>query len=248
MDLVSASLNGLQFTSSGYDTEQPVDFAFSANGASVVAFANWWATAWGPGNGIEYYEEEFIEVPRREGEPETAILWRSDRDPELELRYPDSPEMYTRVTRARAATDSFREDYIVALRALKDALGDSPDISPWIAAIERRPIPSDDVLAAYRSPRDVGILVLERSGSDKQTVAVFDDNGMAAVAGPDSPVLKPYVNEWMGRPDDDRPPVADYISWASQRTFPGPYSIMSSRVERKDGFVDEIAAGLASRA
>ncbi len=242
MSLIQASFKGLQFHADYYGSDTPVDFAFSSKSMCVVMMANWWATEWAPGDGIELFHAACVpEIVAIGSEPARWIV----QDVEgVELTFAADADMADRITRARDATDLYRHDYLAALNVLQGSLGDDLDISPWIEAVEARP-PLDaakELREQNLGLRQVGRLFL-RDSHGNSDVLVIDEFGNTAVAS-GSEWLEVFADQWSAR--EDRPDMADFLAWAQEQRVPVAASFEGAQIEMTSGHVEDIAARIVA--
>ena len=238
MTLLQASFRGLQLDSPHYDDPYPVDFAVTRSGLSLITFAGWWDSDWGPGSGIELYFEDLIpEVVPVGSEVET---WRvGERD--IFVSPPADADMAARVARARASANIFRFEYLKQLDLLQENAGPDLDLSEWKAAIEaQEPI---DAAAQMReqnySLRKIGSAYLLGREGVKLDVLVIDEFGNATTVV-QHPWFHAFAEDWIGR--ETRPDMEDYLAWLVEQRPSMPASVGDARIEVAAGDIEEIAA------
>jgi hypothetical protein len=242
MDLIQASLKGLQFHADYYGSDTPVDFALSSEGRSVVMMANWWATEWAPGDGIEIFQAECVPEIAHQGEDPTR--WIVQDVAGVELTFAADEDMADRLARARESTDLYRWEYVRALDRLQGSLGEDLDITKWIEAIKARPIldPAEELRKQNLGLRKVGRLFL-RDSHGESDVLVIDEFGNAAVAS-GSEWLQVFADQWTER--EDRPGMEDFLAWAQEQRLPVAASFEAAQVEMTAGHVEDIAVRILS--
>lgn len=238
MSLIAASFKGLQFHADYYGADTPVDFVFSSESMSVVMMANWWATEWAPGDGIELFHNQCVpEIVAQGDEPARWIM----QDVEgVELTFAADADMADRITRAREATDLYRFEYLRALDRLQESLKVDLDISSWIEAVKARPLLDavEELRKQNLGLRKVGRLFL-RDSHGNSDVLVIDEFGNTAVAA-GSEWLEVFAGQWSER--EDQPEMEEFLAWAQEQRLPVAASFEGAQVEVTSGHVEDIAA------
>ncbi len=238
MDLMQASFRGLQFHADYYGSDTPVDFAFSSKSMCVVMMANWWATEWAPGDGIEIFQAAC--VPEIVHQGEEPARWIVQDVLGVELTFAADEDMADRLARARESTDLYRYEYLRALDSLQVSLGEDLDITRWIEAVKARPIldPAEELRKQNLGLRKVGRLFL-RDSHGQTDVLVIDEFGNTAVAS-GSEWLQVFADQWTER--EDRPDMEDFLAWAQEQRLPVAASFEAAQIEMTVGHVEDIAA------
>lgn len=238
MDLIQASLKGLQFHADYYGSDTPADFAFSSDSMCVVMMANWWATEWAPGDGIEVFRAECVPEIVHPGEDPTR--WTVQDVPGVELTFAADEDMADRLALARESTDLYRYEYLRALDTLQGSLGEDLDITRWIEAVKARPLldPAEELRKQNLGLRKIGKLFL-RDSHGASDILVIDEFGNSAVAS-GSEWLQVFADQWTER--EDRPDMEDFLAWAQEQRLPVAASFEAAQIEMTAGHVEDIAA------